>query len=118
MNRAGDRFSRSLRLGRGWSLSSLEDGKPVILDRRKLFVGQDFQLYVSPAVSHRRKDGNLAKLQNFVCGVEKESHELALAGIRSCKKNLKNWITNSADAVAARFGRECRSFERFSLRTP
>jgi len=64
---------------------SLEKGTPVILERRKLLLVKTFS-YTFRQPYHTAEKMQLNEAAEFVRGVEKESRELALAGIRSLQK--------------------------------
>jgi|SRR5438128_1281333 len=87
MNRAAIGF----RVHSGWAAMvavSLEDGKPVIVDRRKLLLVKTFS-YTFRQPYHTAERMELGEAAEFVRGVEKESRELALTGIRSLQKELE-----------------------------
>jgi hypothetical protein len=87
MNRAAIGF----RVHSGWAAMvavSLEKGAPVILDRRKLLLVKTFSYtFRQPFHTAEKMDPNGAA--EFVRGLEKESCELALAGVRTLQKELE-----------------------------
>ena len=66
---------------------SLEDGLPVVLERRKLLLVKTFS-YTFRQPYHTAEKIPLGDATEFVRGVELESRELALAGIRALQKEL------------------------------
>jgi hypothetical protein len=87
MNRAAIGF----RVHSGWAAMvavSLEKGAPVILDRRKLLLVKTFS-YTFRQPFHTAEKMDLNGAAEFVRGVEKESCELALAGVRTLQKELE-----------------------------
>jgi hypothetical protein len=86
MNRAAIGF----RVHSGWAAMvavSLEKGEPVVLERRKLLLVKTFS-YTFRQPYHTAEKMPIDEATEFVRSVEKESRELALAGIRSLQKEL------------------------------
>jgi hypothetical protein len=82
------RAAIGFRVHSGWAAMvavSLEKGTPVILERRKLLLVKTFS-YTFRQPYHTAEKMQLNEAAEFVRGVEKESRELALAGIRSLQK--------------------------------
>jgi hypothetical protein len=67
---------------------SLEKGLPVVLEKRKLLLIKTFS-YTFRQPYHTAEKMPLNEAAEFVRGVESESRELALAGIRSLQKELE-----------------------------
>jgi hypothetical protein len=111
MNRAAIGF----RVHSGWAAMvavSFEDGKPVILDRRKLLLVKTFS-YTFRQPYHTAEKMELSEGAEFVRGVEKESHELALAGIRSLQKEFEKLDYKlSGCSLLLASGRELPEFEK------
>ncbi|HWZ98042.1 MAG TPA: hypothetical protein VN025_09795 [Candidatus Dormibacteraeota bacterium] len=87
MNRAAIGF----RVHSGWAamvVVSLEKGEPVVLERRKLLLVKTFS-YTFRQPYHTAEKMPLGDAAEFVRSVEKESRELALAGIRPLRKELE-----------------------------
>ena len=87
MNRAAIGF----RVHSGWAAMvaiSLEKGAPLVLHRRKLLLVKTFS-YTFRQPYHTAEKMPVGDAANFVHVVEKESHELALAGIRALRKELE-----------------------------
>ncbi|MBS1842138.1 MAG: hypothetical protein JSS69_06035 [Acidobacteria bacterium] len=78
------------RVHSGWAAMvavSLEKGEPVVLVRRKLLLVKTFS-YTFRQPYHTAEKIPPVEAAEFVRGVEKESRELALAGIRAVQKEL------------------------------
>lgn len=87
MNRAAIGF----RVHSGWAAMvavALEDGLPVVLERRKLQLVKTFS-YTFRQPYHTAEKMPLNEAAEFVRSVENESNELALAGIRSTQEELQ-----------------------------
>lgn len=87
MNRAAIGF----RVHSGWTAMvavSLEKGAPVVLQRRKLLLVKTFS-YTFRQPYHTAEKMPPGDAADFVQGVEKESQELARAGIRALRKELE-----------------------------
>jgi len=111
MNRAAIGF----RVHSGWAAMvavSLEDGVPVVLQRRKLLLVGTFS-YTFRQPYHTAEKMPLGDAAEFVRGVETESRELALSGLRALEKEL-----DSADykvrgcALLLASGRKLPEFEK------
>jgi len=91
---------------------SLEDGVPVVLQRRKLLLVGTFS-YTFRQPYHTAEKMPLGDAAEFVRGVETESRELALSGLRALEKEL-----DSADykvrgcALLLASGRKLPEFEK------
>jgi len=75
----------------GWAAMvavSLEKGMPVVLERRKLLLVKTFS-YTFRQPYHTAEKMPLDDAAEFVRGVQNESCELALAGIRSLQRELE-----------------------------
>lgn len=78
------------RIHSGWAAMvavALENGLPVVLERRKLLLVETFS-YTFRQPYHTAEKMPLNDAAEFVRKVEKESRELALAGIRVLQKEL------------------------------
>ena len=85
------RAAIGFRVHSGWAAMvavSLEKGSPVILERKKLLLVKTFS-YTFRQPYHTAEKMALDEAAEFVRGVEKESRELALAGIRSLQKEFE-----------------------------
>ena len=85
------RAAIGFRVHSGWAAMvavSLESGMPVILERRKLLLVKTFS-YTFRQPYHTAAKMPLADAAHFVKGVEIESCELGVAGIRNLEKELK-----------------------------
>jgi len=111
MNRAAIGF----RVHSGWAAMvavSLEDGVPVVLQRRKLLLVKTFS-YTFRQPYHTAEKMPPGDASEFVRGVETESRELALSGLRAVEKEL-----DSADykvggcALLLTSGRKLPEFEK------
>ena len=111
MNRAAIGF----RVHSGWAAMvavSLEDGVPVVLQRRKLLLVGTFS-YTFRQPYHTAEKMPLGDASEFVRGVEIESRELALSGLHALEKEL-----DSADykvrgcALLLASGRKLPEFEK------
>jgi len=111
MNRAAIGF----RVHSGWAAMvavSLEDGVPIVLQRRKLLLVGTFS-YTFRQPYHTAEKMPLGDAAEFVRGVETESRELALSGLRALEKEL-----DSADykvrgcALLLASGRKLPEFEK------
>src|SRR5260221_2692607 len=111
MNRAAIGF----RVHSGWAemvAVSLEDGVPIVLQRRKLLLVGTFS-YTFRQPYHTAEKMPLGDASEFVRGVETESRELALSGLRALEKEL-----DSADckvrgcALLLASGRKLPEFEK------
>ena len=111
MNRAAIGF----RVHSGWAAMvavSLEDGVPVVLQRRKLLLVKTFS-YTFRQPYHTAEKMPPGDASEFVRGVETESRELALSGLRALEKEL-----DSADykvrgcALLLASGRKLPEFEK------
>src|SRR5262245_28372092 len=111
MNRAAIGF----RVHSGWAAMvavALEDGLPVVLDRRKLLLVKTFT-YTFRQPYHTAEKMALSGAAEFVRGAEKESQELALSGICSLKKELAKLeyrVCGAALLLAS--GRQLPEFEK------
>jgi hypothetical protein len=91
---------------------SLEDGTPVVLHRRKLLLVRTFS-YTFRQPYHTAEKMPLSDAAEFVRGVETESRELSLTGLRALEKEL-----DSADykiggcALLLASGRKLPEFEK------
>src|SRR5215467_5013867 len=84
------RAAIGFRVHSGWAAMvavAPEDGLPVVLERRKLLLVKTFS-YTFRQPYHTAEKMPLSEGAEFVRGVEKESRDLALAGIRSLEKEL------------------------------
>ena len=84
------RAAIGFRVHSGWAAMvavSLEDGLPVVLERRKLLMVRNFS-YTFRQPYHTAEKMPLNDAAEFVRGVEQESRELALTGIRALQKEL------------------------------
>ncbi len=84
------RAAIGFRVHSGWAAMvavSLEDGLPVVLDRRKLVLVKTFSCTFRQPY-HTAEKMPLSDATGFVRGVEQESRDLALAGIRALQKEL------------------------------
>jgi len=111
MNRAAIGF----RVHSGWAAMvavSLEDGVPIVLHRRKLLLIKTFS-YTFRQPYHTAEKMPPGDAAEFVRGVETESRELALSGLRALEKEL-----DSADykvrgcALLLASGRKLPEFEK------
>ncbi len=111
MNRAAIGF----RVHSGWAAMvavSLEDGAPVVLHRKKLALVKTFS-YTFRQPYHTAEKMPHGDAVGFVRGVETESRELALSGLRALEKEL-----DSADykvrgcALLLASGRKLPEFEK------
>lgn len=111
MNRAAIGF----RVHSGWAAMvavSLEEGEPVVLDRRKLLLVKTFS-YTFRQPYHTAEKMGLREAAEFVRGLEKESEELALAGIRSFERELEKLDYKiSGCSLLLASGRELPEFEK------
>lgn len=111
MNRAAIGF----RVHSGWAAMvavALEDGLPVVLERRKLLLVKTFS-YTFRQPYHTAEKMSLNDAAEFVRGVEKESRELALAGIRCTQNELQNVnYKTSGCALLLASGRTLPEFEK------
>ena len=109
------RAAIGFRVHSGWAAMvavSLEDGEPVILDRRKLLLVKTFS-YTFRQPYHTAEKMELSEAAEFVRGVEKESRELALAGIRSLQKELEKLDYKiSGCSLLLASGRKLPEFEK------
>jgi len=86
------RAAIGFRVHSGWAAMvavSLEDGAPVVLHRRKLLLVKTFS-YTFRQPYHTAEKMPLGDAAEFVRGVEKESRELALSGLRALEKELES----------------------------
>jgi len=86
------RAAIGFRVHSGWAAMvtvSLEDGAPVVLHRRKLLLVRTFS-YTFRQPYHTAEKMPLGDATEFVRGVEKESQELALSGLRALEKELES----------------------------
>jgi hypothetical protein len=103
------------RVHSGWAamvVVSLEKGEPVVLERRKLLLVKTFS-YTFRQPYHTAGTLPLDEAGHFVRGAEKESGNLALAGIRSLQKELEKIeykVCGCALLLAS--GRELPEFEK------
>ncbi len=91
---------------------ALEDGLPVVLERRKLLLVKTFS-YTFRQPYHTAEKMPLSDAGEFVRGVEQESRELALAGIGTLQRDLaklKYKLTGAGLLLAS--GRPLPEFER------
>ena len=111
MNRA----AIGLRVHSGWAAMvavALEDGLPVVLQKRKLLLVKTFS-YTFRQPYHTAEKMQLEEAREFVCGVENESQELALAGIRAAQNELqKVEYKVSGCALLLASGRTLPEFEK------
>jgi hypothetical protein len=111
MNRAAIGF----RVHSGWAAMvaiTLEDGLPVVLERRKLQLVKTFS-YTFRQPYHTAEKMPLNDAAEFVRGVENESRELALAGIRAVQNELhKVNYKISGCALLLASGRSLPEFEK------
>jgi hypothetical protein len=109
------RAAIGFRVHSGWAamvVVALEDGLPVILERRKLLLVRTFS-YTFRQPYHTAEKMPLADAAEFVRGAEKESSELALAGIRSLQTELaKLKLKLSSAALLLASGRTLPEFEK------
>lgn len=109
------RAAIGFRVHSGWAAMvavALEDGLPVVLERRKLLLVKTFS-YTFRQPYHTAEKMPLNDAAEFVRGVEKESRELALDGIRSLQKELEKLhykVCGSSLLLAS--GRTLPEFER------
>ena len=78
------------RVHSGWAAMiavSLEDGLPVVLERRKLLLVKTFS-YTFRQPYHTAEQMPASDGAEFVISVQQESRELALTGIRALQKEL------------------------------
>jgi hypothetical protein len=111
MNRAAIGF----RVHSGWAAMvavSLEDGVPVVLQRRKLLLVGTFS-YTFRQPYHTAEKMPLGDAAEFVRGVEAESRELALSGLRALEKELDsaNYKVRGCALLLAS-GRKLPEFEK------
>ncbi len=103
------------RVHSGWAAMvavSLEKGAPVVLHRQKLFLVKIFS-YTFRQPYHTAEKMALEEAADFVRGVEKESQELALAGIRALQKGLARADYNICGcALLLASGRTLPEFEK------
>lgn len=103
------------RVHSGWAAMvavSVEKGEPVVLERRKLLLVKTFS-YTFRQPYHTAAQMQINEAAEFVSGVEKESRELALAGIRSLQKELgKLDYRLCGCALLLASGRELPEFEK------
>jgi hypothetical protein len=108
------RAAIGFRVHSGWAAMvavSLEKGEPTILDKRKLLLVKTFS-YTFRQPYHTAKKMEHSEAAEFVRGVEKESRELALAGIRSLQKELEKLDYKiSGCSLLLASGRELPEFE-------
>lgn len=111
MNRAAIGF----RVHSGWAAMvavSLEKGLPVVLEKRKLPLVKTFS-YTFRQPYHTAEKMPLHDAAEFVRGVENESRELALEGIRSLQKELEKLKYRvSGCSLLLASGRELPDFEK------
>lgn len=84
------RAAIGFRVHSGWAATvavALEDGLPVVLERRKLLLVKTFS-YTFRQPYHTAEKMPKNDAAEFVRGVEQESRELALAGISTLQKEL------------------------------
>lgn len=109
------RAAIGFRVHSGWAAMvavSLEDGLPVILERRKLLLVKTFS-YTFRQPYHTAEKMPLADAAEFVHRVEQESRELALVGIRGLQKELAKLQYKFAAAVLLlASGRALPEFEK------
>lgn len=109
------RAAIGFRVHSGWAAMvavSLEDGLPVILERRKLLLVKTFS-YTFRQPYHTAEKMPLSDAAEFVHGVEQESRELALVGIRGLQKELAKLQYKLAAAVLLlASGRALPEFEK------
>jgi len=109
------RAAIGFRVHSGWAAMvavSLEKGEPAVLDKRKLLLVKTFS-YTFRQPYHTAEKMELSEAVEFVRGVEKESRELALAGIRSLQKELgKLDYKISGCSLLLASGRELPEFEK------
>src|SRR5215510_6007199 len=109
------RAAIGFRVHSGWAAMvavALEDGLPVVLDRRKLLLVKTFT-YTFRQPYHTAEKMALSGAAEFVRGAEKESQELALSGICSLKKELAKLeyrVCGAALLLAS--GRQLPEFEK------
>ena len=85
------RAAIGFRVHSGWAAMvavALEDGLPVVLERQKLLLVKTFS-YTFRQPYHTAEKMPLNDAAEFVRGVETESRELALEGIRLLQKELE-----------------------------
>ncbi|HLK04750.1 MAG TPA: hypothetical protein VKT53_09945 [Candidatus Acidoferrum sp.] len=103
------------RVHSGWAAIvavSLEKGAPVVLHRQKLLLVKIFS-YTFRQPYHTAEKMALEEAADFVRGVEKESQELALAGIRALQKELASADYNICGcALLLASGRKLPEFEK------
>src|SRR5690349_20169212 len=86
------RAAIGFRVHSGWAAMvavSLENDAPVVLHRRKLLLVKTFS-YTFRQPYHTAEKMPLGDAREFVRGVEKESGELALSGLRALEKELES----------------------------
>lgn len=109
------RAAIGFRVHSGWAAMvavSLEKGELAILERRKLLLVKTFS-YTFRQPYHTAEKMELREAGEFVRGVEKESRELALAGIRSVQKELEKLDYKLCGcSLLLASGRELPEFER------
>ena len=103
------------RVHSGWAAMvavSLEDGVPVVLQRRKLLLVKTFS-YTFRQPYHTAEKMPPGDASEFVRGVETESRELALAGLRALEKELDSAdYTVRGCALLLASGRKLPEFEK------
>lgn len=109
------RAAIGFRVHSGWAAMvavALEDGLPVVLERRKLLLVKTFS-YTFRQPYHTAEKMPLSDAAEFVRSVEQESRELALAGINSLQKELaKLQFKMRGAALLLASGRQLPEFEK------
>ncbi len=109
------RAAIGFRVHSGWAAMvavALEDGLPAVLERRKLQLVKTFS-YTFRQPYHTAEKMPLGDAAEFVRGVENESRELALAGIRAVQNELQkaNYKVHGCSLLLAS-GRGLPEFEK------
>jgi hypothetical protein len=108
------RAALGFRVHSGWTAMvavTLEKKSPVVLIRRKLQLVKIFS-YTFRQPYHTAEKMPIGDAAGFVRGVEKESRELAVAGIRAAREELANaHYTLSGFSLLLSSGRELPEFE-------
>ena len=109
------RAAIGFRVHSGWAAMvavSLEDGVPVVLQRRKLLLVKTFS-YTFRQPYHTAEKMPLGDAAGFVRRVETESRELALSGLRALEKELESVDYKVRDcALLLASGRKLPEFEK------
>jgi hypothetical protein len=109
------RAAIGFRVHSGWAAMvsvSLEKGLPVVLQKQKLLLVKTFS-YTFRQPYHTAEKMPLGEAAEFVNAMEKESQDLALAGIRAAQKDLEHLeykVSNCSLLLAA--GRALPAFEK------